>query len=150
MTARLILNMLAVIGMASFTGAMLTIGLTLGAYWKSLPPGEFLDWFATNSHLVGRTIPIFAVPAVVGLVGSLWLGWTIPSQRYLWLAALVCTIGLFAVTAIHHLPANAAFAAKTVAHDRVAAMLDTWLALHWVRISLGLAASVLGLLATVR
>jgi hypothetical protein len=38
MTARLIFNILAVIGAAAFTGVMLNIGLTFGAYWKGLPP----------------------------------------------------------------------------------------------------------------
>jgi len=53
MSARLVFNILAVCGAASFAGVMLNIGLTLGAYWKGLPPAAFLDWFSANSHLVG-------------------------------------------------------------------------------------------------
>ncbi len=56
MTARLVFNILPVCGTAVFTGGLLTIGLTLGSYWQSLPPIEFLDWFSKNSHFIARAI----------------------------------------------------------------------------------------------
>ena len=147
MSLRLIFNILAVCGAACFTGAMLTIGLTLGAYWKCLAPAAFLDWFGANSHLIGRTIPIFAIPTLVGLVGSLWLDWEDSPARWLWAAALVCLAALGAITAVYHLPTNSAFVAKSVPLADVPATLDRWLWLHAVRIALGLACAVLGVVA---
>ncbi len=45
-------NILAICGTAGFSGVMLCIGVTLGGYWQSLPPQEFLDWFATNDQFL--------------------------------------------------------------------------------------------------
>lgn len=150
MTTRLIFNILAVCGAAIFTGVMLNIGLTFGAYWKGLPPVEFLDWFSANNHLIARTIPLVVLPTLIGLAGSLWLGWTEPTARYLWLASLGCVIGILIITFSYHLPTNSAFAAKSVPLDQVPATLNLWLSLHSVRIALGLAASVLGVVAIAR
>jgi uncharacterized membrane protein len=150
MSARLVFNLFAVCGAASFAGAMLVIGLTLGAYWRRLTPQAFLDWFSANSQLIGRTIPLFALPTAVGLIGSLWLDWSNASARMLWIAALVCALGLGVITAIYHLPTNNAFIAKSVPLEDVASTLDRWLWLHAVRTALGLAAAVLGMVAISR
>jgi hypothetical protein len=147
MSARLILNILAVCGAASFAGAMLVIGLTLGAYWKSLAPQAFLDWFSANAHLIGRIIPLFAIPTAIGLVGSLWLDWGDPTARSLWAPALLCSLGVGAITAVYHLPTNSAFIAKSVPLEEVAATLDRWLLLHAARTLLGLVAAVLAIVA---
>jgi hypothetical protein len=147
MSARLVFNIFAICGAASFAGAMMMIGLTLGAYWKSLAPAAFLDWFSANARLIGRIIPIFAIPTAVGLIGSLWLDWSEPSVRALWIAALICALGLGAITAVYHLPTNSAFVAKSIPLDKVPATLDRWLWLHAARIALGLAAAVLSVVA---
>jgi hypothetical protein len=150
MTARLIFYILAVCGAATFTGVMLSIGLTLGAYWKSLPPGEFLDWFSANNHLIARTIPLVVLPTLIGLAGSLWLHWTKPTGRYLWLTSLGCIMGILIITFGYHVPTNSSFAAKSIPIEQVPATLDLWLWLHWVRIALGLAASVVCVVAVAR
>ena len=147
MSARLVFNVLAVCGAAGFTGAMLVIGLMLGAYWKSLSAGVFLDWFSANAHLIGRIIPIFAIPTAVGLIGSLWSDWSQSSARALWLAALICLLALGAITAAYHLPTNSAFIAKSVPVEDVSTTLDRWLWLHTARIAFGLAAAVLAVVA---
>lgn len=150
MDMRLAFNMLAILGAGAFAGLMLNIGLTLGAYWKGLPPAAFLDWFASNSHLIGRTIPIVAVPTVIGICGSLWLAWNQPSARFWWGVALTAIVALMVITALFHLPTNAAFAAKSLPLDQVSPTLDRWLLLHWFRIALGFAATAVGILAIAR
>ena len=150
MNARLVFGILAVCGAASFAGAMLNIGLTLGAYWKSLPPAAFLDWFSVNSHFIGRTIPVFVIPTALGLVASLWIDWSRPGNRSLWLAAIACAIGIGVLTALYHLPANGAFATKVTPLDQVPDALDQWLILHAVRIALAMSSAVLALISLVR
>jgi hypothetical protein len=150
MDMRLAFNMLAILGAGAFAGLMLNIGLTLGAYWKGLPPAAFLDWFSSNSHLIGRTIPIVAVPTVIGICASLWLGWNLPGARLWWGIALTAIAGLMLITAAFHLPTNADFAAKSMPLDQVSPMLDRWLLLHWVRIALGFVATAAGILAVAR
>lgn len=66
-------NTLAVTGAAAFAGVLLAIGVVLGGYWESLPAAGFLASFRDTLPFVGRVIVL--VPTLVGLVGSLWLGW---------------------------------------------------------------------------
>jgi uncharacterized membrane protein len=146
----LIFNILAVCGTCIFTGVLLTIGLTLGSHWKSLPPAEFLDGFAKNLRFIGRTLPVCLTAMLLGLVGSLWLGWSNPEQRYLWGVALVCIVGHLVITSIYNGPMNSQFASKSIPPDRVAAALNTWLTFHAVRTMLGLVASVIAVLAVTR
>lgn len=84
---RLLFNILAILGSAMFAGAMLTIGVTLGGYWKSLPASDFLDWFSQNNRFIMQVIPLVVVPTLLGLAGSLWLGWGEGQARALWIGA---------------------------------------------------------------
>ncbi|NNM73923.1 DUF1772 domain-containing protein [Enterovirga aerilata] len=106
MTLRLILNVFATCGTGTLAGVLLTIGLSFGSYWQSLPPADFLDWFARNGQYVGRTVPFALLPALAGLVGSLWFGWSSPPQRYLWGSALACLAVMLILTAIYNGPLN--------------------------------------------
>ena len=146
---RLAFNFLAICGAALFTGAMLNIGLSFGAYWKSLAPAAFLDWFGQNSHLIGRTIPIFVLPTLAGLAVSLWLDWNAPGRTF-WLLAAACFAAVLLITFAYHLPTNSAFVARSIAPDQVAATLDTWLTLHAARVALAFGAAVFGFVAMQR
>ncbi|WP_201863736.1 DUF1772 domain-containing protein [Microvirga soli] len=143
---RLFFYIAAACGTAAFTGAMLTIGLVLGAYWESLPPAEFIEWFAENSYLIGRVIPLFVIPALIGLIGGSFCDRRSPQLKF-WLASLGCMIGILIITIVFHLPTNAAFNTRSIPLGDVGSMLDQWLWLHAVRIALGLAASILSVVA---
>ena len=65
-----VFNILTICGAAGFAGVMLSIGVTLGGYWRSLPTQEFLDWFATNNQFVSRSIPMIFVPLSWVLLGQ--------------------------------------------------------------------------------
>lgn len=147
---QLLFRILAVAGSAAFGGVMLAIGVILGGYWKSLPPAEFLDWFAQQSSLVMRAIPLVVVPTLIGLAGALWYDWREPAKRWLWLASVACIVAVLGFTLAYFLPINAAFAGKVVALDQVPAKLESWLLLHNIRIALALAASALGIAAITR
>ncbi|RWN24536.1 DUF1772 domain-containing protein [Mesorhizobium sp.] len=147
---RLLFNILAVTGSAMFAGVMLTIGVMLGGYWKSLPAAEFLDWFSQNNGFISGAIPIVVVPTLVGLIGSLWLGWGDVGPRMLWIGSAACIAGVLALTMIWFVPTNAQFAAKALPLDQVPDRLNTWIMIHYVRIGLAAAASVLGVLAISR
>lgn len=147
---RILFNILAIAGSAMFAGVMLAIGVTLGGYWKSLSASEFLDWFAKNNGFIMQAIPLVVVPAVLGLAGSLWLGWSDATARGLWLGAILCVAVVLALTIVWFVPNNEQFAAKSIPLDQVPARLDTWLAVHYGRIALAAVASVLGILAVSR
>lgn len=143
-------QIIAVVGSAAFAGVMLAIGLILGAFWRSLPPAEFLTWFQAHNPLIQRAIPLVVVPTLVGLVGATWLSWNDAVARAWWLGALACIAGVLLLTAIYFLPLNARFSAGSIPVADVPSALDGWLTLHWVRITLALTAAVFGLVAITR
>lgn len=147
---RLLFNILAVTGSAMFAGVMLLIGVTLGGYWKSLPAAEFLDWFSQNNGFVLRTIPLVVAPTLIGLAGSLWLGWGATNARMFWIGSAACIVGVLALTIVWFVPANAQFAAKALPLDQVPDRLNTWILIHYVRIGLAIVASMLGIAAISR
>lgn len=136
--ARQALEMLAVTASGMFAGTMLCIGLAFGRYWASLPPDGFVDWFAANSGFIAATIPAVALPTALGLIASLWLSRRDHGRRRWWLGALACWIAVGGVTAIYHLPTNAAIAEGRVAPADVPDVLSTWLQLHALRIGAGI------------
>ena len=141
-------NILAVVCLAWFSGAMLCIGLTLGAYWRSLPPEEFLAWFAANNQLVARTIPVTVAPALVGLVGSIWYSWGASnSGLMLWVLSAVCFIGVLVFTVMYFVPTNNAFASEAMDVATVSAKLDQWVSLHYLRIGGAMLGAILGCIA---
>jgi Domain of unknown function (DUF1772) len=150
MTLRLICNALGISGSAMFAGVMLAIGVTLGGYWKNLPPEGFLVWFGQNIHFITRSISLVVPATLVGMAGSLWLSWADRRARNLWLAGSGCIVAVLLITAAYYLPSNARFAGRSIPLEQVPAALDTWLLVHNVRISLAVLASVLGVVAISR
>lgn len=150
MNLRISFALLAICGAGAFTGVMLNIGLTLGAFWKSLPPSAFLDWFGANEFHIVRSITVVAIPTAIGVLGSLLLSVGKPAALFWWSVATAALIGLAAITMVFHLPINTAFASRAVPLDEVAATIDRWLAVHAVRIALGLIATAAGVVALTR
>ena len=147
MTLRSAFNLIGICAAGAFTGTMLTIASILVPYWQSLPPGQFLDWFQTYESLVVRTIALVAVPAAIGVLGSLLLSLHDGRARLAWGTATAALLALAVITSVVHLPINFAFAAKTLALAEVGPSIDTWLRWHMARIVLGLLATVAGVVA---
>ncbi|ATG44290.1 Domain protein of unknown function [Phaeobacter piscinae] len=141
-----VFNILAICGAAGFSGVMLCIGVTLGGYWRSLPPEEFLTWFAANNHFVSNTIPLIVGPTLIGLGGSLWAGWGAPGFA-LWVASSLCMLVVLGLTFAYFVPTNAAFASKSIEVAATAAKLDQWLMLHNLRIGVAMIGAILGCIA---
>ena len=86
-----VFNILAICGAAGFAGVMLSIGVTFGGYWRSLPTQEFLDWFAANNQFISRSIPAIFMLTFIGLIGSVWLSWGGSDFKY-WLFSTGCIV----------------------------------------------------------
>ncbi len=139
-------NILAICGAAGFAGVMLSIGVTLGGYWRSLPTQAFLDWFAANNQFVSRSIPLIFMPTLIGLVGSVWLSWGSPDLKY-WLLSTLCIVIVAILTFAFFVPTNTAFASGAMDEVTGAAKLSQWLTIHYFRIGFGMAAAVFGCIA---
>ena len=141
-----IFNILAICGAAGFAGVMLSIGVTLGGYWRSLPTQDFLDWFAANNQFVSRSIPIVFMPTFLALIGSVWLSGGQPELKY-WLLSAACILVVAVLTFAFFVPTNTAFASGTMDEAAGTAKLNQWLSIHYFRIGFGFAAAVFGCIA---
>jgi hypothetical protein len=141
---------LALFGCAAFTGTLLTIGISFGKYWKSLGSAELLEWFSTHPRGAAQAVPIVLLPTLVGLGGILWLEWADPTTALrLWIGA-AATIGVLLVfTVAYFFPINGKFESKAIPLAQVPGTLNRWLALHWIRVLLGVVASLLAFTAVI-
>lgn len=139
-------NILTICGAAGFAGVMLSIGVTLGGYWRTLPTQDFLDWFAANNQFVSRSIPLIFMPTLIGLIGSVYLSWGQPELKY-WLLSAACILVVAVLTFAFFVPTNTAFASGTLDEATGAAKLNQWLSVHNFRIGFGMAAAVFGCIA---
>ena len=144
LTLRLVVQTVAVCGLATFAGFLLTVALTLVPYWKGLSAEAFLTAFGQLEQPLQTSVGASLVPSLLGVVGSLLLTWNTPSSRWLWLAAAVCLSCLIIVTGRYFLPKNSAFTKRQVPTAEVAQALGLWSQLHWLRVVLALTAAVLG------
>jgi hypothetical protein len=72
---------------------MLVIGISLVSLWKSLSPGDFQAWFATQSHLFGRVMIPLGVGSVAAAVAAAVAGWRGQTRRWLLVAAVARSMG---------------------------------------------------------
>ncbi len=143
---KLVFNILAICGAAGFFGVMLSIGITLGGYWRSLPPEQFLEWFAANNRYVAASVPVIVLPTLIGLIGSVWLARQTPAFG-LWGASFACIAVVLVFTVAYFVPTNTAFANGSIDPAAVSDKLSQWVLFHYGRIGFALLAAVLGCLA---
>ncbi len=147
---KLLFNLFAISGSALFAGVLLAIGVLIGGYWKTLSATDFLTSFTDFLSLVPRAIGVVGLTTVVGLAGSIWLGYSEKEALTQWLFAAGCIGTLFLLTALWFGPVNSQFMAKSLPLDQVIPKRDQWLMLHTVRVALAVAASVLSFIASNR
>lgn len=103
-------NALAVITSGAFAGANLFIGLSMGAYWLSLSPPEFVaNFFPQFTNFLFTIMPLF-LAMLVGLILSARLDWHDPTPRRMWLIAIGLYVVLSLITLLYHMPLNARLA----------------------------------------
>jgi hypothetical protein len=134
-----------VLGMLA--GGMLVIGVSFVGFWRSLSPGDFQAWFASHSHLIGRLMIPLGVGGVAVAVAAVTACWRGPATHRRWLiVAAVSVVSVMVTYPVFFARANAAFEHGGLSDSAVRALLDRWVAWHWVRTALG----TLGFLAALR
>jgi hypothetical protein len=117
-----------------FAGAMLTEGMVLVPYWRSLSPAAFFAWYAANDRRLlrffGQLTSATALIVVAAAVVALWTGH--PGARHAATSAALM-IAVVASFPLYFKRANESFAAASIAPAAVAAELARWSAWHWVR-----------------
>jgi hypothetical protein len=157
---------LAIIASAAFFGANAFIGLSMGVYWLSLSPADFVaQFFPQFSNFLYTIMPLF-LAMLLGLILSARLDWHNAAARRNWVIALWLYLALSAITIFFHMPLNVRLAAavgsplgdalgfyKTIAltgpvtDDNAATIRTLWLLGHIPRVLLTLAIPVCALRA---
>lgn len=157
---------LAIVTSAAFFGANAFIGLSMGVYWLTLPPADFVaQFFPQFSNFLYTIMPLF-LAMLVGLILSAWLDRHNAPARCNWVIALWLYLALLAITIFFHMPLNVRLAAavgspignalgfyKTIAltgpvtDDNAATIRTLWLLGHIPRVLLTLAIPVYALRA---
>lgn len=134
-----------------YVGAMLTEGFVLVPYWRSLPPEEFLRWYAANAErLVGFFGPVTAAATLLALAAAGLAFWQGHPGRFAAGLAAAIMVALIVGFFVYFEPANERFAQATVAAADVPAELVTWAAWHHARTALAAVAFAASLVAAWR
>ena len=136
-----LLRVLAVASLGLYVGAMVTEGFVLVPYWRSLPPGEFLAWYAANDR---RLVDFFGpLTIVAALLPAAAAAVSVRERHPRRSPAVVAAVLIAVVVSMFFLyfqQANASFAAATIRADGVPAELARWAWWHWVRTAVSVAA----------
>lgn len=141
---RLILSIqiLSIISIGAFAGAMTMLYTALVSFWKQVPAGDFLHWFSNySSGIETSTGPLVMLSLILPLI-SIFLVRKIPKSRMYWLISFLLCIGIMAITMSFFVGANTSFANGSIELDQVKETLNTWGKLHIVRISLAFISSI--------
>jgi hypothetical protein len=159
-------NALAVITSAAFFGANAFIGLSMGVYWLTLPPADFVaQFFPQFSNFLYTIMPLF-LAMLVGLILSARIDWHNAPARRNWVIALQLYLAVSLITIFYHMPLNVRLAAaigspvgdaldfyKSIAlvgpvtEENASTIRATWLLGHIPRVLLTLAIPVYALRA---
>ena len=124
----------SVLFLGVFAGAMLTEGMVLVPYWRSLSPAAFFAWYAANDRRLlrffGQLTAVTALLAVAAAVAALATGHAAATQAATAAALMIAVVASFP---LYFKRANESFAAAGIAPADVAAELARWAAWHWVR-----------------
>lgn len=137
-------EMVAVIGLSAFGAVMFAIASTLLSYWKSVPATDFADIFAQQDANIMSMISVVVAPTFVSLLATVIMNWKHEAVRYIWLASTGAFVLILVITVIYFVPNNTAFAAGGVPVNEVAARLNQWGSVHWIRIVLAALSAALG------
>ena len=105
-----LLALLAVASLGIFFGAMLTEGLVLVPYWRSLPAEAFYSWYGANDkRLLGFFGPVTWLAALSALAVAGISLWTAHPGRWYAVAAAACTLVVVSMFFVYFARANATF-----------------------------------------
>jgi hypothetical protein len=131
-----------------FAGAMLTEGLVLVPYWRSLAPAEFFAWYAANDkRLLGFFGPLTWVMALLAIASALVSLWEGHHGRWLALTAALLSLVVVSTFFLYFEKANASFSRASLGLDEVAPELTRWSTWHWWRTILSFAALAAAMLS---
>ena len=117
-----------------FVGSMLTEGMILVPYWRSMEPKTFLDLHGTmGPRLYGYFAPLTILATLIPTVTA---GACLGSPTHPWVDSTVASAIMLLILGIYFLyfkAANESFATGSVGIEGLPAELRRWAAWHWLR-----------------
>ena len=117
---RLRIHGFTVASSAAFAGANLFIGLSMGGYWLSLDPTEYLSLFFVQWLWFLLTVMPLLLMTLYGLIASARLDSRDDVRRPVWGRAMTCLVATCLITLALHMPLNLRLGAATFAPERAA------------------------------
>lgn len=140
-------NSVAIVASAAFAGGNLFIGLSMGAYWLSRDPLDFMHGFwAQFTSFLYTIMPLFLM-TLVGLILSARLDWDRPKLRRLWLIAIGLYVVVSLITLGFHMPENLRLREAVYTTEQAAAARLRWLIGHIPRVVLSFGIPLLAIRA---
>jgi hypothetical protein len=143
-------DLVATIAAGTFAGAQLMIGISFGAQWSQMTAPQLSEAFSGDWINIAATIIPFALLQTIALPLSLYLAWGHAPARKLWTAALASWLINCTNTASYHFPVVWTSMQGGYSPAEIAAVVDTWVLVHWFRIVLGYMTFYFALRATMR
>ncbi|GBF40628.1 DUF1772 domain-containing protein [Leptospira johnsonii] len=129
-------------------GAMLTEAVIIVPFWLSLSPTEFFDWYAKHqAALVNYYSPLEIWSTILTVVTSILLLIAKQEGRLSMVASTVLSILVIMTFFIFFKDANAGFNTRSIANEKLTSAITTWGNWQWLRVGLGIAAFIFGLLS---
>jgi hypothetical protein len=143
-----ILQLLTSLILGLFVGSLLTEGMILVPYWRSLKPETFLALHGTLgprlfSYFAPMTVAATLIPAATFIYCCL-----VGADGWIYSASVaVIMLAILGIFFYYFKSANASFASGSVGVEGLPAELGRWSKWHWLRTIMGLVAFVLSLVA---
>ncbi len=118
---RLRIHGFTVASSAAFAGANLFIGLSMGGYWLSLDPTEYLSLFFGQWLWFLATVMPLLLMTLYGLIASALLDRDNGALRPVWRRAMTCLVATCLITVAFHMPLNLRLGAATYTPEQAAA-----------------------------
>ncbi|MCL6295083.1 anthrone oxygenase family protein [Jejuia spongiicola] len=132
----LIIQVVSIICLGTFTGAMIMLYTAILSFWKKAEPLDFLDWYVEYaSGIMGATGPLVMSSLILPLV-CFFLVIRIKQSRIYWAISFLLSVIIMAITLSYFVDVNTSFANQSIELNHVKETLDTWGANHLIRILL--------------
>jgi hypothetical protein len=142
-----ILPYIAIIGIGTFVGNMINIGLSYAMHWQSLNPLVFMESFKVDFPLLLGPTAATLMPAFIATLWLVFANKENKSARRYWLFAFTALLVINIQTAAYHLPMNLDFMELKYSADEATSKLQGWVFFHWIRIGMAIASAVFAIKA---
>ena len=136
------MSTIVVIAASAYLGLAVLIGSSYGVYWQAMDPTAFMLDFTAKFPLFlpGALLSIF--PATILSLVLFLKNKAHQPTRKAWGTCFGAMALINAITLIYHLPVNFEFMDQSYTAAEATQKLNWWVALHWVRVGLGLLAAI--------